>query len=162
MMSVYALGHAAFLLVLPETHKGAAAMGEGLGLLLFLFIITGGNDVAQYCWGKTLGRHKIIPSVSPNKTWEGFIGGVATSALVAVLIAPYLTPFEGLYAAIIGAGLAVAGFLGDVTISAVKRDLGVKDTGTALPGHGGLLDRLDSTVFTAPLMFHICRYFFFS
>ena len=162
MMAVYALGHAAFLLMLPEMHNGPAAVGEGLGLLVLLFIITGGNDVSQYCWGKLLGKRKIVPQVSPNKTWEGFVGGVVTSALVAVLIAPILSPIEGWMAAALGAGLAAAAILGDVTVSAVKRDLGVKDTGTALPGHGGLLDRLDSTVFTAPLMFHVCRYFFYS
>ncbi|MAJ63096.1 MAG: phosphatidate cytidylyltransferase [Alphaproteobacteria bacterium] len=162
MMAVYALGHAAFLLVLPIQHFGDVAKpGEGLGLLLLLFILTGGNDVAQYCWGKLLGKTKIIPSISPNKTWEGFIGGIATTATLALLIGPFLSPFHGTMAAMLGAGLAVAGFLGDVTVSAVKRDLGVKDSGTVLPGHGGLLDRLDSTVFTAPLMFHICRYFFY-
>ncbi|MEM6902143.1 MAG: phosphatidate cytidylyltransferase, partial [Pseudomonadota bacterium] len=76
MMAVYALGHAAFLLMLPEMRDGPSGAGDGLGLLLLLFIITGGNDVAQYCWGKLLGRHKIVPQVSPNKTWEGFLCGV--------------------------------------------------------------------------------------
>lgn len=163
MMTVYALGHAAFLLMLPAQHYGNLARGsEGLGLLVLLFLLTGGNDIAQYGWGKLLGRHKIIPAVSPNKTWEGFLGGALTSAALAWLLAPSLSPFVGWGAAGLGAGLAVAGFLGDVTISAVKRDLGVKDSGAVLPGHGGLLDRLDSLVFTAPLMFHISRYFFYS
>ena len=163
MMAVFALGHAAFLLVLPIHYYGDVAQpGEGLGLLLLLFLLTASNDVAQYCWGKLLGKNKIMPRISPNKTWEGFIGGMATTAAIALIIAPVMSPFNGLMAAMLGAGLAIAGFLGDVTISAVKRDLGVKDSGTALPGHGGLLDRLDSTVFTAPLMFHISRYFFYS
>ncbi|MEO0393065.1 MAG: phosphatidate cytidylyltransferase [Pseudomonadota bacterium] len=163
MMAVYALGHAAFLLVLPIQYYGDVAKpGEGLGLLLLLLILTASNDVAQYCWGKLLGKNKIIPTVSPNKTWEGFIGGLASTAFLALIIAPFMSPFTGIGAAMLGAGLALAGFLGDVTISAVKRDLGVKDSGSALPGHGGLLDRLDSTVFTAPLMFHISRYFFYS
>ena len=163
MMTVYALGHAAFLLVLPTQYYGYVAQpGEGLGLVLLLLILTAGNDVAQYCWGKLLGKTKIMPTISPNKTWEGFIGGLATTATLALIIAPFMSPFQGLAAVLLGALLAVAGFLGDVTISAVKRDLKVKDSGAVLPGHGGLLDRLDSTVFTAPLMFHISRYFFYS
>jgi phosphatidate cytidylyltransferase len=97
--------------------------------------------------------------VSPGKTWEGFVGGAATSMLLAVLIAPSLTPFSPLAAAGIGLTLAVCGFLGDVTLSAVKRDLGLKDTGNALRGHGGILDRLDSLTLAAPIGFHVIRYF---
>ena len=116
------------------------------------------NDVCQYVWGKLLGRHKIIPKVSPNKTWEGFIGGVSTVTLCAGFAAPYLTPLsfnQGLLAGVI---IGVSGFIGDVVISSVKRDLQIKDTGSFIPGHGGILDRIDSLLYTAPLFFHFVYY----
>ena len=125
---------------------------------MFVLFITVFNDFAQYVWGKSLGRHKIIPKVSPNKTWEGFVGGVITTSVISAILAPYLTPLtihQGIFA---GFALSIAGFLGDVIMSAIKRDLGVKDTGTLLPGHGGILDRLDSLIFTAPLFFHYVVY----
>ncbi|MCA1299952.1 phosphatidate cytidylyltransferase [Stappia indica] len=159
MLCVFAISHAAFLLVLPL--PGAAEDGaSGAGLLLFLVFLTQFNDVAQYTWGKLFGRHKIVPVVSPKKTWEGFLGGLATTTLLAVLVAPLVTPFGPLHAAIAGALIAAAGFIGDVTVSAVKRDLGVKDTGALIPGHGGIMDRIDSLTFTAPLFFHFTRYFY--
>ncbi len=132
----------------------------GVGLLFFLVVLTQFNDVAQYVWGKLLGRHKVTPSVSPNKTWEGLIGGVVTTIALAALLGPYLTPMDHLWSALAGAVLGIAGFLGDITISAVKRDLGVKDTGGLIPGHGGILDRADSLTYAAPAFFHVFRYFF--
>ncbi len=117
--------------------------------------------MAQYCWGKLLGRHKVTPTVSPNKTWEGLIGGVATTILVAALIGPYLTPMDWRWSALAGGVIGVTGFLGDITISAVKRDLGVKDTGGLIPGHGGILDRVDSLTYAAPAFVHFFRYFFY-
>jgi phosphatidate cytidylyltransferase len=157
MLTVYNISHLAFLLVLPLKHSVAAG---GLGLFLFVLVVVELNDVAQFIWGRLLGRRRIVPSVSPGKTWEGFLGGVVTSMLLAVLIAPRLTPFSSVAAALIGLVLSVCGFLGDVTLSAVKRDLGLKDTGTSLPGHGGILDRLDSLTLAAPIGFHIIRYFY--
>jgi phosphatidate cytidylyltransferase len=156
LLTVYNLSHLAFLIVLPLEHGVAAG---GLGLLLFVLVVVQFNDVAQFVWGRLFGRARIVPSVSPGKTWEGFVGGAATSMLLAVLIAPSLTPFSPLAAAGIGLTLAVCGFLGDVTLSAVKRDLGLKDTGNALRGHGGILDRLDSLTLAAPIGFHVIRYF---
>lgn len=158
MTLVFSLSHLAFLLVLPEAE---ATVAGGAGLVLFLVLLTEGNDVAQYLWGKLLGRHKIVPRVSPNKTWEGFIGGFLTTAGLAVLMAPWLTPMSRAHA--LGAGLMIAwaGFIGDVVISALKRDLGVKDSGSLIPGHGGILDRIDSLTYTAPLFFHFLRYFYF-
>jgi phosphatidate cytidylyltransferase len=153
MVCVFTIGHAAYLLVLDVD---GAPPG---GLLLFLLILTSGNDVAQYIWGKSFGRRKIVPSVSPNKTVEGFVGGVATITLVGALLAPPLTGFSWPCGAALGALIAAAGFLGDVTISAVKRDIGIKDMGNLIPGHGGVLDRIDSLVFSAPLFFHVVRYF---
>ncbi len=158
MTTVYSLSHGAFLLALPPAGNPAAG---GAGLLLFLVILTELNDVAQYVWGRSLGRRKIMPAISPNKTWEGFLGGVATTLALSVLMAPVLTPFSLPHAVLVGLLIGIGGFAGDVTISAVKRDLGIKDSGSLLPGHGGILDRLDSLTYTAPLFFHFTRYFYF-
>ena len=158
MATVFSLSHAAFLLVLPASGNPVAG---GAGLLLFLLILTETNDVAQYAWGKTLGRHKVIPKVSPGKTWEGLAGGVLTTTALSALLAPWLTPLSLPESVVGGFLLGVAGFVGDVTISAIKRDLGIKDSGAMLPGHGGILDRLDSLTYTAPLFFHVVRYFNF-
>lgn len=155
MMTVFNLSHMAYLLALPEARNPA---GGGAGLVLFLMFLTQFNDVAQYVWGKTLGRHKIIPKVSPKKTWEGFLGGVATTTLLAWGLAPLLTPLAGWQAPVAGLLIGVSGYLGDVTISALKRDLGIKDSGSLIPGHGGILDRVDSLTFTAPLFFHYLYY----
>jgi len=151
MTTVFSLSHMAFLLVLPLANNPA---GGGAGLMLFLVFLTQFNDVAQYTWGKLFGKHKVIPKVSPKKTWEGLIGGNLTTLALAILIAPYLTPFSIYEAAGAGLIIGVFGFIGDVTISALKRDLGVKDSGSLLPGHGGILDRIDSLTYTAPLFFH--------
>lgn len=158
MLCVFSISHAAFLLILPATPESSAG---GAGLLLFLIFLTQFNDVAQYTWGNLFGRRKIIPGVSPNKTWEGFLGGVATTFVLAMLIAPLVTPLDLAHAAAAGLLIAIAGFVGDVTVSALKRDLGVKDTGSLIPGHGGILDRIDSLTFTAPLFFHFIRYFYY-
>lgn len=155
MTMVFSLSHAAFFLVLDDEKN---PVGGGAGLVLYLIFLTQFNDVAQYVWGKLTGRHKIIPKVSPNKTWEGFLGGLATTTILAMVLAPHLTPLT--LAESLGAGLLIAmgGFIGDVTISALKRDIGVKDSGSLLPGHGGILDRIDSLTYTAPLLFHFVYY----
>ncbi|HEX6143995.1 MAG TPA: phosphatidate cytidylyltransferase [Geminicoccaceae bacterium] len=158
MVTVFSISHMAFLLVLPAAGNPGAG---GAGLLLYLLFLTQFNDVAQYVWGRRFGRRKVVPSVSPNKTLEGLLGGVATTAVLAVALAPWLTPFDPLTAAIAGLAIGAAGFAGDVTISAVKRDLGVKDSGSLLPGHGGILDRIDSLTFTAPLFFHFVWYAYY-
>jgi phosphatidate cytidylyltransferase len=158
MSMVFSLSHLAYLLVLPQ---GEYPHVSGPGLVLFLLLLTELNDVAQYCWGKLLGRHKISPTISPNKTVEGFVGGVLTTVPLAALLAPWLTPFSVLDALLAGALIAVAGFFGDLSLSALKRDLGIKDSGNLLPGHGGILDRVDSLTYTAPLFFHFTRYFYF-
>ena len=103
----------------------------------------------------------MIPSVSPNKTVEGLLGGALTTTVIAIFLAPVLTPLVPAHAVAAGLMIGFGGFIGDVTISALKRDLGVKDSGTLIPGHGGLLDRIDSLLFTAPLFFHFMKYFYF-
>lgn len=154
MLSVLCVSHIAYLLQLPVKNEQAGA----LGLVLFLIFITQFNDVCQYIWGKTLGKHKIIPKVSPKKTWEGFIGGVITVTLISGFVAPYLTPLTMVEGFVAGTLIAISGFVGDVVISSVKRDLAIKDSGTLIPGHGGLLDRIDSLIYTAPLFFHFLYY----
>ena len=158
MTMVFGISHIAYLLVLPEANNPSAG---GAGLVLFLVFLTEFNDVAQYVWGKMLGRKKIIPKVSPNKTWEGFLGGMGTTTLLAVLLAEWLTPMTWMVAIAAGLLISTAGFIGDVTISALKRDIGLKGSGSILPGHGGILDRIDSLTYTAPLFFHFIYYFYY-
>jgi phosphatidate cytidylyltransferase len=157
-MFVFFLSHLAYLLVLPSSEEFQAG---GVGLVLYLVFLTQFNDVSQYVWGKSFGQHKIIPKVSENKTWEGFLGGVFTTTLLAVLLSSFLTPLSFTMAIFAGLIISLAGFLGDITISALKRDLEIKDTGQLLPGHGGILDRIDSLTYSAPLFFHFIYYFYF-
>jgi phosphatidate cytidylyltransferase len=155
VVCVYNIGYIAYLMRVPD----AEAPAGGAGLVFFLIFITQLNDVAQYCWGKAFGKTKITPKVSPNKTWEGAIGGWVTSAVVFYFLAPFFTPLSPVHAAIMGVLVPMAGFFGDITMSAVKRDIGVKDTSHLIPGHGGVLDRLDSLTFAAPVYFHLLAYF---
>ena len=157
MLTVFALSHTAMLLTGSDAVNGEAG---GAGLLLFLVLTTQANDILQFVWGRTLGRRPIVPSVSPKKTWEGFLGGVATSAALAALTGPWLTIMPWHWAAAAGAVIAVAGFVGDVNMSAIKRDLGVKDSGGLIPGHGGILDRVDSLTYAGPVFFHFFAFFF--
>jgi len=160
MTTVFSLSHIAYLFVLPETvGQPAATQHSGAALVLFLVLLTQLNDVSQYVWGKNYGRRKVIPKVSPNKTVEGLIGGVATCCALSMIISPFLTPLTFIESIAAGLIIGIGGFIGDVTISALKRDLGVKDTGSLIPGHGGILDRLDSLTYTAPLFFHFIYYF---
>lgn len=157
MLTVFCVSHMAYLLMLPSKNSEAGT----IGILLFLLVFTQFNDVCQYVWGKTFGTHKIVPKVSPNKTWQGFVGGALTIITASYFFAPYLTPltsFEGLIAGVI---IAISGFIGDLVISSVKRDLRIKDTGLLIPGHGGILDRIDSLMFTAPLFFHYVHYLYY-
>jgi phosphatidate cytidylyltransferase len=158
MTMVFGLSHLAFLLVLPD---GKAVPAHGAALLLFVVLLTELNDVLQYVWGRTLGRRKVLESVSPKKTVEGLVGGVLSTTVVAFLLAPVLTPLTPTDSIAVGLMIGIGGFLGDVTISALKRDIGVKDSGSMIPGHGGILDRIDSLLFTAPLFFHFMAYFYF-
>jgi phosphatidate cytidylyltransferase len=131
---------------------------SGPTLVLFLVFVTEMSDVLQYVWGKTLGRHKVIPAVSPNKTWEGLVGGILSTMLLSLAIR-FLTPFSIPETLLVSLIITVAGFCGGAVMSAVKRDFGVKDFGDVIPGHGGVLDRVDSLCYAAPLFFHYVRYF---
>jgi phosphatidate cytidylyltransferase len=152
MLTVFCLSHTAFMLVLQESK--APHSFPGPGLVLFLVVLTQLNDVCQFIWGKSLGRRKILPKVSPGKTWAGFLGGVSTTTVIAWQAGPFLTMLNEWQSAVAGLIIGVGGFVGDVNLSALKRDLQVKDSGSLLPGHGGILDRVDSLTYAAPLFFH--------
>jgi phosphatidate cytidylyltransferase len=154
MLTVFGISHMAYLLSLHEI-KGFSSGGRGL--LLFLVFLTEINDVMQFTWGKLLGRNKIVPKVSPNKTWEGFIGGVISTTIIGYFLG-FLTPLTHPQVIFVSFMIAFSGFIGDVVMSSVKRDIGVKDMGTSIPGHGGILDRIDSLAYTAPVFFHIVYY----
>ncbi|MFM7603554.1 MAG: phosphatidate cytidylyltransferase [Pseudanabaena sp.] len=158
MLNVYTISHLSYLVMLPQSGNPIAG---GTGLLVYLLLLTEINDISQYIFGKLFGRYKIIPKVSPNKTVEGLLGGVLTTTGLAIVLAPWLTPFDFIHSACLGLLLSLTGFIGDVNISALKRDLGIKDSGTILPGHGGILDRIDSLTFTAPIFFHFTIYFYY-
>lgn len=169
MVCVYAVSYVPALLQLPvalelgkrATEGSAPGSGgwQGAALMLFLVIVVQGSDVLQYVWGKTLGKHPVAPSVSPNKTWEGLIGGVlSATALGAALW--WATPFTPWQAALLALVSCVMGFAGGLVMSSIKRDRGVKDFGAVIPGHGGIMDRFDSLVFAAPVFFHLVRFFF--
>jgi phosphatidate cytidylyltransferase len=150
LLTVLGLSHVARIFLLPASIGPAG--GAGLAAMLLLCVMA--NDAAQYVSGKLLGRHKLAPVISPKKTWEGLAGGALVTALVAAAVARLITPFHPATAALLGVAFSVTGLLGDLLISAVKRDAGVKDTGTVLPGQGGILDRCDSLILTAPLFAH--------
>jgi phosphatidate cytidylyltransferase len=155
IVCVYALSHVPALLMLEI--PGYAE--QNAKLLLFLMIVVESSDVLQYVWGKRCGRRAIAPLVSPSKTIEGFVGGIACATLLGAALFR-LTPFGPFQAAALTLGVTVVGFAGGLVMSAIKRDRGVKDFGTAIAGHGGILDRIDSLCFAGPVFFHLTRYFF--
>jgi len=154
MICAFCLSHAPALLIL----KIPGFAGRNAQLLLYLVLVDQMSDVLQYVWGKLAGKHKIAPSVSPNKTWEGFLGGVATATLLGAALW-WATPFTPLQAAGMSLVITLLGFAGGLVMSAIKRDAGVKDFGAVIEGHGGILDRIDSLCFAAPIFFHLVRYF---
>lgn len=155
MVCVYCVSHVPALLMLEI--PGYA--GKNARLLFFLVVVVQLSDVFQYVWGKLLGRHKIAPVISPSKTWEGFIGGALSATLVGTSLWR-VTPFTMWQTMGMAFIITVMGFLGGLTMSAIKRDRGVKDWGSAIQGHGGVLDRIDSICFAGPIFFHLTRYFF--
>jgi phosphatidate cytidylyltransferase len=153
MIAIFCLSHVPALLTLDipgfEDRK--------LLLIAFLVIVVQMSDVLQYVWGKLLGRHKVAPRLSPSKTWEGLVGGVASATLLGACLW-WITPFGFFEAGLMALVITVMGFLGGLVMSAIKRDRGVKDWGRLIEGHGGILDLLDSVVFAAPIFFHLVRY----
>jgi phosphatidate cytidylyltransferase len=131
--------------------------GRNVLLIAFLVIIVQLSDVLQYVWGKLFGRTKIAPKLSPSKTVEGFVGGVASATLIGAGLW-WITPFTPFQAGLLAFIITMMGFFGGLVMSAIKRDRGVKDWGNLIEGHGGLIDRLDSVVFSAPIFFHLVRY----
>lgn len=155
MICVYCVSFAPALLTLRiEGHEDAGPL-----LLFYLVLVAQMSDVLQYVWGKLAGRRKIAPNVSPNKTLEGFIGGVACATLLGGALW-WATPFTFWQATGMSLVITVAGFFGGLVMSAIKRDRGVKDYGRTIEGHGGVLDRIDSICFAAPFFFHVTRFFF--
>lgn len=153
MICVFCLSHVPALLNL--TIPGYE--GHGMLLVAFLIIVVQASDVLQYVWGKLIGRHKVAPLLSPSKTWEGLVGGAGSATLIGAGLW-WITPFTILEAAFMAAVITLMGFCGGLVMSAIKRDRGVKDWGHMIEGHGGVLDRLDSVVFAAPIFFHLTRY----
>ncbi|MFO0490735.1 MAG: phosphatidate cytidylyltransferase, partial [Curvibacter sp.] len=139
------------------TLQIAGFEGRNLLLLAFLLLVVQASDVLQYVWGKLLGRHKVAPELSPSKTWEGLVGGAASASAIGAALW-WMTPFSPWQAFVVAVVLTALGFLGGLVMSAIKRDRGVKDWGNLIQGHGGVLDRLDSLCFAAPVYFHIVRY----
>jgi phosphatidate cytidylyltransferase len=130
-------------------------------LLSFFFLIVMGADTAAYYVGRGLGRHKLAPNISPGKTWEGIVGGLVAAGALAVLCHFWFFPELQLrWALPLAAVMAIVGILGDLTESSLKRAAGAKDAANILPGHGGLLDRLDSLLFNAPLIYYFGRFYF--
>jgi phosphatidate cytidylyltransferase len=155
MICVYCVSHAPMLLTLEIPGY----QGQNGKLLFFFVLIVQISDVLQYVFGKTLGKHPIAPLVSPNKTVEGFVGGVTTASLLGACLW-WATPFSPWQAGAMALVICLMGFAGGLVMSAIKRDRGVKDYGSAIEGHGGVMDRIDSICFAAPVFFHLTRYYF--
>jgi phosphatidate cytidylyltransferase len=155
MLTVFAISHAPALLLLDFSGYG---LPNAL-LLLYLMIVVQISDVFQYVFGKLLGRTRLSPAISPSKTVEGLVGGGLTAVVIGAALCG-ITPFSPLQAAAMSAVIVIGGFFGGFVLSAIKRDLGVKDWGRMIEGHGGILDRMDSVSFASPLFFHLTRYYF--
>ena len=154
MISVFCISHIPAILTLDiegfEDKK--------LLLMIFLILVVQSSDVLQYVWGKLFGKHKIAPKLSPSKTVEGFGGGVVSASVLGGLLY-WLTPFNPVQAVLMSLLICLMGFLGGLVMSAMKRSMGVKDWGNMISGHGGMLDRMDSLCFAAPIFFHVVRYY---
>ncbi|MHB8845579.1 MAG: phosphatidate cytidylyltransferase, partial [Nitrospirota bacterium] len=135
-------------------HAGS----PGKRWLVFLFLVIWASDTGAYYAGTTWGKHRLYEKISPKKSIEGLVGGTLASAVVAVLCTVWLVPAMGWAEAVfVGALLALVGTVGDLVESLLKRSAGVKDSGTLIPGHGGILDRMDSMLFAAPVLFYYLR-----
>ena len=130
-------------------------------LLGFFFLVLMGSDSGAYFAGKSLGKNKLIPKISPGKTWEGLVGGLLAAAAFATLATFWFFPeLPYQYSIPLAVVMAGVGVLGDLAESAMKRGSNTKDAASILPGHGGLLDRLDSLVFNAPILYYFAHFYF--
>ena len=154
MITIYCLSHVPALMTLEI--QGFS--GSNILLLVFMIAVVQASDVLQYVWGKLFGRRRIMPSLSPNKTVVGTVGGISCATLLAAAL-DWITPFSPFQAALLGLLICLMGFFGGLVMSAIKRSFGVKDWGRMIRGHGGMLDRVDSICFAAPVFFHLVRYF---
>ena len=146
----------AFALLYPGFVAGfiflLARSGDGFSYISTLVILVGCNDTFAYLSGVLFGKHPLAAKISPKKTWEGFIGGLVFTAIGSALAFYYLLGHHPLIGALAGVAGVLAATVGDLVESAIKRDLSIKDMGTLLPGHGGMLDRIDSALITAPVL----------
>jgi phosphatidate cytidylyltransferase len=155
MICVYCVSYVPALLLLDLPGRA----NQNAKLMFYFVLVAQISDVLQYVWGKTLGKRKILPSVSPNKTWAGFIGGIVCATLIGTGLW-WATPFTPWQSAGMSLVITLMGFAGGLVMSAIKRDRGIKDYGHLIEGHGGVLDRIDSLCFAAPVFFHLTRYYF--
>ena len=161
LICVYCLSFAPAMLTLPlpgEDHY--ADPYAGTRLLLFFLLIAQLGDAMQYAWSQLPSKHVIVPTINPHRTWEGLLGGAGTVTLLGAALW-WATPFGGHWwwmAGVMALVTALMGFAGAITMSAIKRDRGVKDYGTLVEGHGGLLDRIDSICFAAPVFFFLTKF----
>jgi len=159
MVCVYCLSYAAALLQLPVAAADDGAMPlaatANFRLLFFLILLVQFADCMQYVWSRMLGRRLVAAAVSSNRTWEGLLGSVVSTSLLASALWWAAPPYQPWQAGLAGFVIALMGFAGGMTMSAIKRDRGVTDYGTLVTGHGGVLDRIDSTCFAAPVFYHI-------
>ncbi len=159
MVCVYFTSYAPALLMLRIPGYSVETPAQNAKLLFFLVFVTQISDVMQYVWGKLCGKRPVAPKVSPSKTVEGLVGGGLSATLLGACLW-WSTPFTFLQAAGLSAVIVAMGFCGGLVMSAIKRDRGVKDYGESIPGHGGVMDRIDSLCFAAPVFFHLVRKFF--
>lgn len=172
MVLVFGLSHTALLTTLPSEANPVAGP---VGWFLYLVVLTEANDISQAMVGRRFGahqRHRITPHVSPHKTWEGFLGGLLITMVLAATLSHLLTPLHEtpirvgtvqlriplFWPLVAGLLIAISGFLGDINMSAVKRDEGVKDSSSLLPGMGGMIDRIDSLTFSAPVFYYFVNW----
>jgi phosphatidate cytidylyltransferase len=156
LVTTYGLGHLGLLVSLPRESNPHAGP---VGLFLFVVALTELNDIASALVGRKFGHHQLTV-ISPRKTWEGLVAGIVVTVLASILLGQWLTTISVAHSIAIGILMSLAGSLGDLNMSAIKREVGVKDSGRLLPGHGGMLDRIDSLTFTAPLFYHYWRWCF--
>jgi phosphatidate cytidylyltransferase len=155
VVCVYCLSFAPALLQIPIPGAADADRSGNFRLLFFLILLVQFADCMQYVWSRMLGHHLVAPAVSSNRTWEGLLGSAASTSLLAAVLWWAAPPFQLWQATLAGLVVAMMGFAGGMTMSAIKRDRGVKDYGTLVVGHGGVLDRIDSMCFAAPVFYHI-------